>query len=97
MALLRLPGSVAPVFEERLRHVLPDRADTILARLRRARGGTLYRSEFGTRMEGQDESWAATHSLFDLWCRRLGFESTPGTPQPSPFRRPGQGVQLTLL
>ncbi len=39
---LRLPGSVAQVFEERIRRSLPLRAERILARVREARGGKLY-------------------------------------------------------
>src|SRR3954451_4455921 len=46
---LRLPGSVAQVFEERLREHLPLRADRVLARVREARGGKLYDSRFGVR------------------------------------------------
>lgn len=86
--LLRLPGSVATVFEERLRRALPHRADAVLARLRRARGGALD----GGRGTGPE--WQATQDLFTLWTRRLGFEPVPQVPSPSPFRRPG--AQLAL-
>src|SRR3954464_3705680 len=40
--LLRLPGPVAQVFEERLRAAMPLAADRILHRIRETRGGALY-------------------------------------------------------
>src|SRR5207237_397202 len=44
--LLRLPGRVAPYFEQRLRERLPTKADRVLARLREVKGGRLNISEF---------------------------------------------------
>jgi DNA repair photolyase len=88
LILVRLPGSVAPWFEERLRAVLPGRADGVMARIRRARGGKLNNPAFGERMRGEGEEWAATEQLFRLWYDKLGYgEWTPRT-GPSPFRRP---------
>src|SRR5438105_7078528 len=46
---LRLPGSVAQVFEERIRAALPLRADRILNRVREIRGGKLNDSRLGIR------------------------------------------------
>ena len=37
--MLRLPGNVAPYFEERLREKLPTKADRVLNRIREAREG----------------------------------------------------------
>src|SRR3989475_5072153 len=45
----RLPGSVNPGFEQRLRESLPLRADRVLNRVRDARGGKLYDSRWGVR------------------------------------------------
>ena len=39
--LLRLPGSVKAVFEERLRAALPAQAERVLHRIRETRGGAL--------------------------------------------------------
>ena len=94
MTLLRLPGPVAQVFEERLRETLPDQADKVMNRLERAGGRT--RAGFGTRMQGTDRAWDVTRGLFELWTRKLGYETPPDRP-PTPFRRPGQGQQLRLL
>lgn len=95
--LVRLPGASEPVFEERLREALPLRADAVLNRVRRARGGALNDGRFGHRFEGQGEAWEATMKLYRLWRDRLGFEEAPDAPDPSPFRRPGQGRQLGLF
>ncbi len=74
LVLLRLPAEVAPVFEERLRACYPERAEKVLGALREMRGGTLYRSGFGTRMRGEGPRWEAIRQLFHLQCRRLGLE-----------------------
>lgn len=74
MVLLRLPGPVAGVFEERLRAALPGRADHVLAALRDARGGRLNDARFGARFRGSGARWAAIEQLFALHARRLGLE-----------------------
>jgi DNA repair photolyase len=97
MSMLRLPGSVAQYFEQRLREKLPTKADRVLKRIREARDGKLNSSEFGERMRGKGEYWRAQERLFRIYCQRLGFnqerlrtyETRPG----STFRRPSaQGV-----
>ena len=71
--MLRLPGSVAPYFEQRLREKLPTRADRVLNRIRDARDGKLNSSKFGERMRGKGQYWDAQAKLFDVYARRLGF------------------------
>jgi len=90
--MLRLPGNVAPFFEQRLREQLPTKADRVLNRIRDARGGKLNSSVFGERMRGQGQYWSAQEKLFDVYCRRLGFnEHRVGSERhtrPNTFRRP---------
>ena len=90
--MLRLPGSVAPYFEQRLREKLPTKADRVLNRIRDARGGRLNSSVFGERMRGKGQYWSAQEKLFDVYCRRLGFnEHRVGSERharPNTFRRP---------
>ena len=90
--MLRLPGSVAPYFEQRLREKLPTKADRVLNRIRDARGGKLNSSVFGERMRGKGQYWSAQEKLFDVYCRRLGFnEHRVGSERhtrPNTFRRP---------
>jgi DNA repair photolyase len=94
---LRLPGSVAKVFEERLRESLPLRAERVLSRVRDARGGKLYDARFGIRGRGEGQYADAVKALFDQTTRRLGLnEAWPEVPSET-FVRPGRGRQLPLL
>jgi DNA repair photolyase len=90
--MLRLPGSVAPYFEERLREKLPTKADRVLNRIRDARGGKLNSSVFGDRMRGHGAYWEAQERLFQVHCKRLGFnQGTVGSEKrkfATTFRRP---------
>ncbi|MFZ5477763.1 MAG: PA0069 family radical SAM protein [Myxococcota bacterium] len=94
---VRLPGPVAPYFEQRLAEALPLRAASVMARIRRARDGKLNDPRFGSRMKGTGEEWEATQQLFDVWTKKLGYEPWVRDDGPSPFRRPGEGRQMRLL
>ena len=71
--LLRLPGSVKAVFEERLRAALPLTAERVLHRVRETRGGKLYDARFGTRGRGEGNYADAIHALFDSAAIKHGF------------------------
>jgi DNA repair photolyase len=72
--LLRLPGAVAPVFEERVRAALPLAADKILHRIRGTRGGErLYDSRFHTRGRGEGPYADLIASMFHRTAARLGL------------------------
>ncbi|MCB9689647.1 MAG: radical SAM protein [Alphaproteobacteria bacterium] len=88
--LLRLPGAVAPVFEERLREALPERADAVMAKVRRLRDGGLNDPRRGHRMKGRadDPQWQTIRGMFDLWHAKLGYGPVWTPPDPSPFRVP---------
>lgn len=86
--MVRLPGPVKEVFADRLRLLLPLKADKILHQIEEARGGQLYDSRFGERMRGRGARWRMIDDLFQATQRRLGFEPMPPPPEPSPFRRP---------
>src|SRR3979409_2456226 len=96
MNMLRLPGSVAPYFEQRLREKLPTKADRILNRIRDARGGKLNSSVFGERMRGKGQYWEAIEKLFRLHSERLGFnqERQERFSNGKPFRRPSAQASL---
>ncbi|MFM2152060.1 MAG: hypothetical protein RL199_495 [Pseudomonadota bacterium] len=98
--LLRLPGAVAPVFEERLRAAFPDRADRVMHRIRETRGGELYDVRFGARGRGTGLYASTLSLLFDVTTRRFGFERgflEPGE-EGTTFRRPPRpGSQLSLF
>ena len=93
--MLRLPGSVAPYFEKRLRELLPTKADRILNRIRDAREGKLNSSVFGERMRGKGQYWEAIEKLFRIHCERLGFnDRTRHQPRRKTFRRPTAQASL---
>lgn len=96
MIPLRLPAEVGPVFEQRLREALPDRADRVLHAVEEIRGGKRNDSRFGQRMTGQGPRWEAIRQLFHATCRRHGLNSREyERPETSTFRRPTS--QLSLL
>ena len=94
--MLRLPGNVAPYFEEQLREKLPTKADRVLNRIREAREGKLNSSVFGERMRGKGQYWEATERLFRIHCERLGFNKREEhkTPKNSTFQRPSAQQSL---
>jgi DNA repair photolyase len=89
--LLRLPGSVKEVFEDRLRASLPLRAERVLRRIRETRGGKMYDARFGVRGKGEGVYADAIRSLFEQTAKTLGLKTgafadddAPGTT----FQRP---------
>ena len=96
--MLRLPGSVAPYFEKRLREKLPLKADRVLNRIRDARGGKLNSSTFHDRMHGKGQYWNAQEKLFEVYCKKLGFNErrvgAENEQKMHTFRRPGAQAVL---
>jgi DNA repair photolyase len=98
--LLRLPGAVATVFEERVRTAMPLAADKILHRIRETRGGEkLYDPRFGARMRGEGVYAQTLAALFDATVTRLGFAHRGEHRQmTSRFQRPEKPkAQLSLF
>lgn len=97
--LLRLPGPVKEVFEERLREKLPLRAERVLHRIRETRGGELSDSRFKHRMRGEGLYAQTIERLFDIAARKVGMRMSMMTEAtPSPFRRPTRpSAQLSLF
>ena len=94
--LLRLPGAVKGVFEERLRAALPLRADKVMNRIRDTRGGALYDPRFGKRGTGEGPYAEATSALFEATVKRLGLNADLAQP-PQTFARPDRSPQLRLF
>jgi DNA repair photolyase len=97
--LLRLPGAVKDVFEERLRAKLPLRAERVLHRIRETRGGQLYDSRFNSRMSGEGLYAQTIERLFDTAARKVGMRMTSVSEgAPTTFRRPERpSAQLSLF
>jgi DNA repair photolyase len=86
--LLRLPGPVKDVFEERLRASLPLRADRVLRRIRETRGGKMNDPRFGTRGTGEGPYADAIAKLFEQAADKLGLPTSMPDEGTTTFRRP---------
>lgn len=86
---LRLPGSVRPVFLDRLHETMPERGKRVVARLRAMRGGELNDPRFGHRMTAHGPYWESIEQLFQTTAARLGLrgggecETPPADPPPA--------------
>jgi DNA repair photolyase len=95
--ILRLPGPVRQVFEERIRASMPLRADKILRRIQDTRGGKMNDSRFGSRMEGEGVYADSIHALFDQTIARLGLRPSHPRERRHTFERPlGRADQMKL-
>jgi DNA repair photolyase len=94
-SLLRLSGSLEPVFLDRIGEAFPERIGKITNRLRAIRGGTLTESRFFKRQAGQGPYWELIEQLFAVAKRRVGFPEDDLSAIPWTFRRPG--VEQTSL
>jgi DNA repair photolyase len=104
--LLRLPGPVAPVFEERLRAALPLRAEKVMRRIRETHGGKIYDSRFGVRGRGEGVYAETVGALFKRTAARLGLSTKwteirmndrPKVHVATTFERPARGGQMKLF
>jgi DNA repair photolyase len=88
--VLRLPGPVAPIFEDWLLRHRPDRHGKVTQRIRELRGGRLNDARTGKRMRGEGPYARQIESLFRGSCRRAGLVNGRLELSPAAFRRPGQ-------
>lgn len=88
MELLRLPLTVAPVFQEWLANHAPGKQAKILDRIRAIRGGRLNDPRFGKRMVGEGLFADQIHQMFHVGCRRAGFGADVPEPSTAAFRKP---------
>jgi DNA repair photolyase len=102
--MLRLPGEVLPVFQERIRADLsPERVRKIEHAIQELRGGSgkMNESQFGKRFVGRGERWKAIEAMFELHCRRLGInvdDERYRDDEPTTFVRPAPPTrQMTLF
>jgi DNA repair photolyase len=86
--LLRLPGSVRPVFMEWLERVRPNEAEKVATRIRATRGGRLNDSSFGRRQSGSGPIAEQVRQTFEVFRRRLGYDEHPPPLNTAAFRPP---------
>lgn len=95
--LLRLPLTVAPVFEEWLKRCQPLKADRIMGRIQQTRDGQINSSEFGQRMTGSGEIADQIQSLLTVFKRQLDLDGPLPDYDCSQFRRPAEAKQPWLF
>lgn len=93
--LLRLPYSVKDIFSRWIEREYPEKKDKVLNAIRATRGGELYNSQFGKRMEGEGKIVANIEQMFEVFSRKYGFNKTRTSLTSKNFRRPGD--QLTFF
>jgi len=96
MTLLRLPLSLASLFEAWLQRHFPEKEARVLSRIRAMRGGKLNDPRFFSRMEGRGAYAQEIRDLFALSCRRAGIKE--GMPMLSARHfRPSPSKQMSLF
>jgi DNA repair photolyase len=93
--ILRLPLTVAPVFEDWLDRNFPQKKDKILGRIRAIRGGKLNDPRFGSRMHGEGIFADQISQMFHVARRKVGLPDDGPELSTADFRRP-EGAQLRL-
>ena len=91
--ILRLPLTVAPVFQQWLEQNEPGKAAKVLQRIRAIRGGKLNDPRFGTRMTGEGIIADQISQMFRVVRLRVGLSNEGPTLSTAAFRRP-EGAQL---
>jgi DNA repair photolyase len=97
LVMLRLPGSVRPVFLERLQRDLPLRASRVVSRIKEVRGGAMSDPRYGRRQTGEGPYAQTIETLFTVTTRRLGLNAEPWRDPPQTFSRPNERQQLALF
>jgi len=93
--VLRLPLTVAPVFEQWLEQNFPERKDKVLGRIRAIRGGKLNDPRFGSRMRGEGIFADQISQMFDVARRKVELAGDGPDLSTAAFRRI-EGAQLAL-
>ena len=93
--ILRLPLTVAPIFQQWVERYMPERKEKILGRIRSMRGGKLNDSRFGARMRGEGIFAEQIHQMFEVARRKVGLADDGPELCAANFKRP-EGTQLGL-
>ena len=92
--VVRLPYSVAPLFEQWLATHFPDRKEKVLNRLKAMHGGKLYDAQWGKRFRGEGIFADQIEQMFDVARRKAGINNEARELSTAAFCRPT--AQLTL-
>ncbi len=92
--VVRLPYTVAPLFERWLEEHFPDRKEKVLGGIRHLRGGEkLNDPRFKTRMRGEGIFAEQIRGLFEAGCKRAGIGERPHL-STAAFRRPNEQLSF---
>ncbi len=95
--IVRLPYSVAPLFEKWLTHHAPESKEKILHRIREIRGGRLNDPRFGSRMTGEGAYAEQIRDMFYIARRKAGFPVDRPALSTAHFRRLAAEPQLDFF
>ncbi len=93
--VLRLPLTVAPIFQQWLERHFPDRKEKVLGRIRAIRGGKLNDPRFGSRMRGEGIFADQISQMFHVARRKAGLPEDGPELSVASFRRP-RGPQMVF-
>jgi DNA repair photolyase len=93
--IVRLPLTVAPIFEQWLERNVPGKKDKVLNRIRAIRGGKLNDPRFGARMRGEGIFADQISQMFHVARHKAGLPEDGPELSAADFRRP-EGSQLAL-
>ena len=94
--MLRLPGTMKPLFLDWLQRNMPDRAGKIIRRIEAVRDGELSDPRFGSRMRGEGQLAEVVASFFHISQRRYRLDNRNDKLSTHHFRRTGHN-QLNLF
>ena len=92
--VLRLPWTVAPLFERWLEEHFPDRKEKVMNRIRDLRDGKMYDSRWGKRGRGEGIFAEQIEAMFDVTCRKLGLNEESRELSVEAFHRPSPQATL---
>ncbi|WP_242928354.1 PA0069 family radical SAM protein [Pontibacter vulgaris] len=77
--IVRLNGSIGPIFEDWIQQAYPDKAEKVLSQIASCHGGQLNDSRFGTRMRGEGKFAETIATLFRISKQKYmkGRQMTP--------------------
>ena len=95
--LLRLPGAVAPVFQDWLERTQPQHRERVEGLIRSTRDGKLYDSAFHSRKRGSGPLAEQIGAMFQLFRRKHGLDGPLPPLDASQFVRPSVSGQRRLF